>query len=233
VCVQLHLAEHLVGSSRGPVQLWLAGDVEGHRGSDKKLYLLDLARTFPPEDPRLSHLPLCHSAVFFRLIRPELLRLLKSEGFPPLSSDSFTNWGRPDMAHNVNARNATGYLIYEQIPKLAWHLMSFLTSISLGHNSAIVQSITKTKFPFDFVQLLLRAPIKGENLFRQMALHVNTSLETPDWAVGTMYYPSDHLETLNLSKEFHAKGVPMRYLGMFVNDYLFFSGMIIIPKEHC
>ena len=44
---QLHLASHFV---RGKT-LAGAGDIECHYARDGRMYLLDLARTFPPEDP--------------------------------------------------------------------------------------------------------------------------------------------------------------------------------------
>ena len=50
---ELHLAGHVVkGRMKGSEQLFMAGDVEGHQGSDGRCYLLDLGRVFPPEDPR-------------------------------------------------------------------------------------------------------------------------------------------------------------------------------------
>jgi hypothetical protein len=106
----LHLAGHKVGGK----DLFSAGDVEGHAASDNRMYLLDLARAFPPESPVdcLHLLPhqqvlivillsscLCYAermtvsplqSVLFRLLRPELLQRLKADGFPALSPDAFT-----------------------------------------------------------------------------------------------------------------------------------------------
>ncbi|CAM9859639.1 unnamed protein product, partial [Chrysoparadoxa australica] len=48
---RLCLREHIVGDG---VSLPCAADVEGHHGLDGRLYVLDLARAFPPEDPRLT-----------------------------------------------------------------------------------------------------------------------------------------------------------------------------------
>mmetsp|Transcript_14516 Transcript_14516/g.43598 ORF Transcript_14516/g.43598 Transcript_14516/m.43598 type:complete len:844 (+) Transcript_14516:997-3528(+) len=47
---RLNLADHFLGASRTRASLPL--DLEAHRGSDQRLYLLDFSRTFPPEWPR-------------------------------------------------------------------------------------------------------------------------------------------------------------------------------------
>lgn len=44
---ELNLREHFVQNK----MLYAACDIEGHRGSDGKHYVIDLARTFPPESP--------------------------------------------------------------------------------------------------------------------------------------------------------------------------------------
>lgn len=38
----------------GGQMLHAAADVEGHEGADSRMYLLDLARAFPPEDPNAT-----------------------------------------------------------------------------------------------------------------------------------------------------------------------------------
>lgn len=48
-----------------------AGDVEGHIGDDGKFYLLDLARSLPPENPNITkHLSNDPQGPFYRLLRP-------------------------------------------------------------------------------------------------------------------------------------------------------------------
>ena len=70
----LNLAPHLVPvydpqsrKSSSGVVLYTGGDVEGHVGSDGKHYMLDLARTFPPESgldtPHLSDNPRVRSSL--------------------------------------------------------------------------------------------------------------------------------------------------------------------------
>ena len=48
-----------------------AGDVEGHLGKDKRFYLIDFSRTFPPSDPDTNiHMgPLLLSSSFDRYLR--------------------------------------------------------------------------------------------------------------------------------------------------------------------
>lgn len=106
----LHLSGHMVGN----VYLHAAGDIEGRVGRDGRYYLLDTARAFPCEFPLLcTHLPRIGGTVFYRLLRPELLQILKSRGFEPLSPDALTGWGRgPDSKlHGIRVRNATAYLV--------------------------------------------------------------------------------------------------------------------------
>ena len=47
----LHLAAHPVRSEKGFVTLHAAGDIEVHKAKDGRVYVMDLARTFPPEHP--------------------------------------------------------------------------------------------------------------------------------------------------------------------------------------
>jgi hypothetical protein len=94
--LQLHLAPHRVLTSEHTI--FSAGDCEGHRAADGRYYLLDLSRSMPPEGPA-THLAPARQGVFFRLLRPELLQLLKQAGLPALSSDSLSNWGKVRYLH--------------------------------------------------------------------------------------------------------------------------------------
>eukprot|EP00466_Bigelowiella_natans_P016103 jgi/Bigna1/135819/aug1.31_g10527 len=121
---KLHLAKHKV---MGKADLHCAGDVEAHLGQDGRVYLLDLARTFPPEDAQVTeHLPIVGQPVFYRMVRPELLQILKREGdSPPLSPDAFTGFSRgdPDAEHHEKkATKATEYLLDHVIPDYARQL---------------------------------------------------------------------------------------------------------------
>jgi hypothetical protein len=125
---RLHLACHLLKefSTLGKVvELSLGGDVEMHNGKDHNFYLIDLARTFPPESPsvyRKFHDSLSPaSAIFFRMLRPELLLIIKRQNvLPAISSDALSNWGNMDADyHNEVANLASEFLFRVQIPELA------------------------------------------------------------------------------------------------------------------
>jgi hypothetical protein len=72
----LNLKLHKVGNQ----PLYTPADLEGHKGTDGRYYLVDFSRMFPPEAPvrkiKNSHL--------FRLLRPELVIQFPT----PLCSDS-------------------------------------------------------------------------------------------------------------------------------------------------
>jgi hypothetical protein len=52
------------------IEVALAVDVEGHKGRDGRLYLVDLARLMPPQPPQPSD---PDSGVFFLHWRPEFM----------------------------------------------------------------------------------------------------------------------------------------------------------------
>lgn len=96
------------------------------------VYLLKfLFISFPPEDPNFSsHLPPVQSSVFFRLHRAAFMEYLKGKHdnakFPPLSSDAYSLWSnRVDAAvHNLNAKNATVYLLETRVSELVSFLQT-------------------------------------------------------------------------------------------------------------
>ena len=113
----LNLREHMVFNTpiMGP------GDLEVHRGSDGFHYMIDFARTFPPEAPGEGAHP---QSIFYRLLRPELVR-----SFPkPLSSDAFSGWQSGDSLSdemNEDVEEATRKLFESIIP--SYPHTSFLT----------------------------------------------------------------------------------------------------------
>jgi hypothetical protein len=127
---QIHLAEHDVAESG--IRLCSPGDIEGHIGSDSHFYLLDLARTFPAEDPsQCKHLPYKSQAVFYRLMRPELLLHLKEKKLTlPLSSDAMTGFGY-EKDFDARSKLATKLLLETIIPDFAKELsaMQLLTNL--------------------------------------------------------------------------------------------------------
>lgn len=87
---RLNLKAHVVGvpASSRKVVMRVPGDVEVHRGTDGRLYVVDLARLFPARPPGARGDSLCN------LLRPEAVR----RSARPLCSDAFTNWQAADPA---------------------------------------------------------------------------------------------------------------------------------------
>eukprot|EP00698_Gefionella_okellyi_P012452 TRINITY_DN3351_c0_g2_i1.p1 TRINITY_DN3351_c0_g2~~TRINITY_DN3351_c0_g2_i1.p1 ORF type:complete len:1439 (+),score=307.78 TRINITY_DN3351_c0_g2_i1:55-4371(+) len=83
---RLNLAGHRVWN-RGHSywrMLYGPGDMEGHRGKDGRLYLIDCARLFPPFPPPEGD----ETGHLYRLLRPELV----ASNPVPLVSDTFSGW---------------------------------------------------------------------------------------------------------------------------------------------
>lgn len=113
----LNLREHMVFNTpiTGP------GDLEVHRGSDGFHYMIDFARTFPPEAPGDHAHP---QSIFYRLLRPELVVGHQK----PLSSDAFSGWQSGDSLSdemNEDVEEATRRLFETVIPH--YPHSSFLT----------------------------------------------------------------------------------------------------------
>lgn len=108
------------GAADAGARLHWAGDVEGHIGLDGRLYVLDLARSFPPEAP-VPHLPEA-AQTMDRLLRSEFVTWLRARGFPPLNPDALSRWGSGDplfAEHNQRVRDATALLLDEVVPRVA------------------------------------------------------------------------------------------------------------------
>jgi len=116
----LHLQPHIVNDK----EMALCGDIEVHKiqksSSEENLfYMLDLARVFPPACCLSDSPP---SSIFFRMLRPELLQLLKQNNSRPLSSDGLSNWQEMDPSakeFNNDITKATQFL-EEQVIKYAF-----------------------------------------------------------------------------------------------------------------
>lgn len=138
-------------------------DIEGHHGHDGNMYCIDMARLFPPEAPPLAlH---AHSrAIFFRLLRPELVRQMAA----PLSSDAFTNFGADQaQEHNNEVLNATKYLQQQNVPQFAKWLCTSASTVN------------------SFTSLVYHTHRRGINL-RYLGL-VRASIDVPDSA--SMNFP--------------------------------------------
>lgn len=113
---KMNLKGHLTGI-RTPTLIYGPGDIEGHIGKDNKFYILDFARTFPPEAILPGDKQKEKGRVLYKLLRPELV----VSNPIPLSSDAFTGWGRADpdwRIHNDEVTMATRRLFLKVIPEL-------------------------------------------------------------------------------------------------------------------
>jgi Clustered mitochondria/Translation initiation factor eIF3 subunit 135 len=125
-CEQLNLRPHLVRDRSGPagatMSHYSAIDIEGHEGTDKRYYLLDFSRTFPPTTPEPGRFLNGH---LYRLFRAEFCATHEQ----PLCPDSFTNFIAPDRARaefNRHVRQATRKLFDQSVPELALALKRVL-----------------------------------------------------------------------------------------------------------
>ena len=123
IALHLNLKPHHVMDKSGK-QTLLHGpfDIEGHRGTDGRVYLLDFHRVFPPEPVQASaHLQL-KNAHLYRLLRPELVRSNER----PLSSDAFVRASdaRVDGKREAEDEVVKAYerLVSKVIPRFAEQL---------------------------------------------------------------------------------------------------------------
>eukprot|EP00463_Aulacantha_scolymantha_P003582 TRINITY_DN445_c0_g1_i1.p1 TRINITY_DN445_c0_g1~~TRINITY_DN445_c0_g1_i1.p1 ORF type:complete len:123 (+),score=28.89 TRINITY_DN445_c0_g1_i1:351-719(+) len=97
VAEEIHLKLHWISKAH-KAELYTAGDVEGHEGHDKRHYLIDTARIFPPEWPNAeqcqNNVGLKHrgNVALYRLVRPEFLQKWKLLQKASLNADMWTNW---------------------------------------------------------------------------------------------------------------------------------------------
>jgi hypothetical protein len=124
----LHIATHSV---RG-VNLHTAGDVEVHKAHDGRLYLLDMARCFPPEHPRVCKHKLAESwlpsNIFFRMLRPEFLYIWKKHDGEKLSPDACSGWGKEQPENDEVLYKASNFLFEIQVPILVSSLVEKIKS---------------------------------------------------------------------------------------------------------
>jgi hypothetical protein len=226
---ELHLAEHNSGGKR----LCSAADVEGHISGDGKMFLLDLARTFPPEDPReVRHINFLGGAVYFRLLRPELLRLLKQEGKDPLNPDTFSSFADKGDGH-AEVASATQCLLLNVISKLVQHLEGLLEPFTfreywdfvLASNPQLsAEKLNSQEEVASFVavreQFLQRTaqPFIASEVARRcdeiIASRFPSFIRADHPARWSSARDPAFLENESISAKFHKFGVNMRHLGL-------------------
>lgn len=102
---KLNLKGHMAGTGKCRCFLYGPADIEGHLSfKDKRYYVLDFARVFPPtaeKDVKQTFL--------YRLFCPEFVRNYHI----PLSLDGFSRFGDPEneLDHNQEVKEATDHLL--------------------------------------------------------------------------------------------------------------------------
>jgi len=108
---KLNIKGHFCGKDKESLK-FLHGptDIEGHLGSDKRYYVLDFARIYPPTaEERVLQ------TFLYNVFRPEFIRRFRV----PLSSDAFSPFNRKDPArkeHDSEVAEATQHLLNVTIP---------------------------------------------------------------------------------------------------------------------
>lgn len=124
IAKKFNLQEHRVGNSNLPKTLWTPVDLEAHYGFDKRFYLLDFSRLFPPVNPDKQK-----SSYLFKLFRAEFVK----QYHLPLSSDAFSPFvkNQNEAKHNKDVEEATIYLKTRTIPEFAEKLKNLSRKHSL------------------------------------------------------------------------------------------------------
>eukprot|EP01105_Mastigella_eilhardi_P012347 TRINITY_DN2830_c0_g1_i6.p1 TRINITY_DN2830_c0_g1~~TRINITY_DN2830_c0_g1_i6.p1 ORF type:complete len:1280 (+),score=238.73 TRINITY_DN2830_c0_g1_i6:32-3841(+) len=113
---KLNVAPHFTSAD---VEVFTCIDMEGHIGHDKRFYLVDFSRTFPPESPPVGNKK---AAYLFELLRPELVRSCTT----PLCADGFSPFIKKFVNKEVlndSLVTATTYLHVSIIPQCARDLV--------------------------------------------------------------------------------------------------------------
>lgn len=130
----LNLAGHSVGSTLQPSYLFGPIDVEGHRGTDGRYYVIDLARVFPPTAPNSNVI----NTFLYQCFRPEFVRR-----YPiPLSSDAFSKFSKAHAdaeQHNERVREATIHLLGTTVPDFAVWLEDNPSAIRLDQLADVTE----------------------------------------------------------------------------------------------
>eukprot|EP01127_Copromyxa_protea_P017015 TRINITY_DN5149_c0_g4_i2.p1 TRINITY_DN5149_c0_g4~~TRINITY_DN5149_c0_g4_i2.p1 ORF type:complete len:1162 (-),score=193.15 TRINITY_DN5149_c0_g4_i2:138-3623(-) len=110
---KLNIKGHLCGMKRQEVLFHSATDIEVHGGYDGRIYMLDLARTFPPEAP-VSNCAIRNKkrTVYYQLLRPEFVRNWET----PLNPDAHTSFGWRNPEDDAELTAATKHLKEVLIP---------------------------------------------------------------------------------------------------------------------
>jgi hypothetical protein len=111
---QIHSQPHRIGNAN---EHQLAVDIEAHKGTDNKYYMLDFARAFAPEEPDVARLSDRTCSSWFRMLRPELSDRFFAETGKCLSHDALSKWDN-NVIHLRNLKHATRLLHHTVLPEV-------------------------------------------------------------------------------------------------------------------
>jgi len=133
---QLNIKGHLCGRDPNSRKfIYGPTDIEAHVGLDKKFYVIDFARVFPPtaeEDVKKTFL--------YKVFRPEFVKK-----YPiPLLSDAFSPFLKGDPKeheYNMEVKEATNYLFETTIPNFARWLQEYYPSLEIEQNPGVLTEL--------------------------------------------------------------------------------------------
>ncbi|GAM18575.1 hypothetical protein SAMD00019534_017500 [Acytostelium subglobosum LB1] len=137
---KMNIKGHLVGLT-SPTLIYGPGDIEVHKGTDGRYYMIDFARAFPPEYPQIVGNRIGRE-IFYYMLRPEFV--MKTE--TSLSPDAFSGWqtGKDEELSNWEVIEASAKLHNETIPDCVKHLQSALDDESdLESERLLIRNLLK------------------------------------------------------------------------------------------
>jgi hypothetical protein len=174
---KLNLEKHIAGlSPKGCKELYTPADIEGHKGKDGRVYIIDFARLMPPTQSD-QRFPMSH---LFRLFRPEFLKNYKKS----LCSDAFSSLIIHDpkkSQYEADIQEATHYLLEEYIPNFAKVLEK---KVSKHNEHELIDLIHSAGINLRYLAILwknvmtpyLRLLLLMEMIARGIKSHLNKSL---------------------------------------------------------
>eukprot|EP00026_Physarum_polycephalum_P000237 Phypoly_transcript_00237.p1 GENE.Phypoly_transcript_00237~~Phypoly_transcript_00237.p1 ORF type:complete len:1263 (+),score=191.32 Phypoly_transcript_00237:1964-5752(+) len=138
VAKRLNLKDHYCGMDGTSKLMHSPVDLEGHKGTDGRYYLVDFSRTLPPETPN----PKYPVSYLYRLLRPEFLQSYNH----PLSPDGFSIFSRSqtDFAqNNTELMYATNFLLKCVIPRSAQEMLQAVGELMDSNKDASYFDITQ------------------------------------------------------------------------------------------
>eukprot|EP01117_Protostelium_nocturnum_P013752 TRINITY_DN5166_c0_g1_i1.p1 TRINITY_DN5166_c0_g1~~TRINITY_DN5166_c0_g1_i1.p1 ORF type:complete len:1384 (-),score=482.44 TRINITY_DN5166_c0_g1_i1:40-4191(-) len=205
--------------------------IKGHIGrTDKRMYLVDFARTFPPE---YNSGESSKSTTLYQLLRPEFVRSYPNA----LSPDALSNWAVPDdhkipnlvlteedskTNHQIELRDAAKHLHNHIIPQFAkflddWYANELSSQKDRGPGR---KPIPKSE--------LLRRSFRGEEMLVQRQRELSIIYPDLPSSADLNLSPSidkekekeldERVKAMNMKKpriidELHRRGINVRHLG--------------------